>query len=222
MKGLATRVVVVLAASFLFVAACGGSNDEPPPTATPDETIEATSEANEPDSISIPVIDVDAPLTPRQLADDSGLPSPEGPYDVAIYDFGSGRSDLGGAPGQGGNVVLGGQNLALQGCVGADPPCDGVFRSLRQLSGGEALDLAWQGNAYRYQVVAMCVVPTAAFDDSLYTRTAQEQVTLLTGAGAWDNQRGWSHVLVVIAKPAPRTAIEPCPEGTEPVRSLGG
>jgi LPXTG-site transpeptidase (sortase) family protein len=209
--------LVALIVSCLLVVACGGDDEEAAPTAT----VAADGETSATDTISIPSIVVDAPLTPRRLIEGEPLPSPDGPYDVAMYDFGAGRTDLGGAPGQGGNVVLSGQNLALAGCIGAQPPCDAVFRSLRQVEGGAAVDLAWKGDVYDYQVVSVCTVPTADFDDDLYRRTPEEQLTLLTGAGDWNSTRGWSQVLVVIAKPAPRTAVEPCPEGTEPVRSVG-
>lgn len=67
--------------------------------------------------------------------------------------------------------------------------------------------------------MAKCSVPTLQFSDDLYQRTVEEQLTLMTGVGSWNNEVGWSHVLVIIAKPAPRTAVEACPQGTSSVRT---
>jgi hypothetical protein len=196
---------------LILATACFGGGSDGDPAPGPTDAPPARSDA--PDSISIPSIDVDAPLTLRELVPGQPLSSPDGPYDVAIYDFGPQLRALGGAPGEGGNVVLAGENLGLVGCVGADPPCNAVFRDLRAVDPGAAVGLTWRGSVYTYQVVSMCNIPTALFDDGLYHRTTEEQLTLLTGAGAWSSESGWSHVLIVIAKPPPRTAIERCPEG---------
>lgn len=208
-------MAAVLVSAGLTCVACGGDDAEP---ATPTPTTAAGAAQPLPSgsdgAIFIPAIDVGAPLTLKSLTAGEALPSPDGPDDVAIYDFGADLPGLGGAPGQGGNVVLSGLNLAVEGCIGGEPPCDAVFRRLRQVDPGSDINVQWRGETYRYQVVAICSVATAAFGDGVYRRTTEEQLTLLTGAGDWRSDRGWSHVLIVIAKPAPRTALEPCPEGT--------
>ena len=207
---------LLLAAGLALHVACGGDDKAPAPT--PIATTAAGGaqpQASSSDgAIFIPSIEVGAPLTVKVLVAGQPLPSPDGPNDVAIYDFGSDAPGLGGVPGEGGNVVLSGLNLAVEGCIRGEPPCDAVFRRLRTVDAGSNIDLLWQAETYRYQVVAMCSVPTANFGDGIYRRTTEEQLTLLTGAGNWRSDSGWSHVLIVIAKPAPRTALEPCPEGT--------
>jgi len=203
------RLLVLLPLAVLLVA-CGG-DDGVEPSATRDGAAAGSALTSAPDSISIPSIDIDATLTRKQLVPGEPPPSPDGPYDVAIYEAGPELADLGGSPGEGGNVVLAGESVALQGCVGAEPPCNAVFVSLRRIEPGAAVDLFWQGETFNYQVVARCFVATADFDEALYRRTAEEQLTLITGTGSWDNVRGWSHVLIIIAKPAPRTALESCP-----------
>jgi hypothetical protein len=210
------RLIALLLAGALLLAACGGDNDAVP-TVTPDAGAAQPQATGSDGAIFIPSIGVGAPLTLKRLVPGEALPSPDGADDVAIYDFGSELVGLGGAPGQGGNVVLSGLNLAVEGCIGGEPPCNAVFRDLRRVAPGSAVELLWQGETYRYQVVAMCSVLAVAFGDGLYRRTAEEQLTLLTGAGNWSSESGWSHVLIVIAKPAPRTALEPCPAGTQSV-----
>jgi hypothetical protein len=204
------RLLLILLPLAVLLAACGGDEEDAAATATPDAAGGAPAGSGV-DSIRIPSLNVDAPLTPKQLVPGEPPPSPDGPYDVAIYEAGAELADLGGSPGEGGNVVLAGESVALQGCVGAEPPCNAVFVSLRRIDPGAAVDLFWQGKTFNYQVVARCFVATADFDEALYRRTAEEQLTLITGTGSWDNVRGWSHVLIIIAKPAPRTALESCP-----------
>jgi hypothetical protein len=164
-------------------------------------------------SLSIPSLEIDAPVVLKRLRRGEALPSPDGRDDVALYEFGSELAGLGGAPGQGGNVVLSGRNLAIEDCEPAQPPCNAVFRSLRQIEAGALIELSWMSASYSYQAVSRCLVPTVTFGDGIYRRTTEEQLTILTGAGNW-GENGFTHVLIVIAKPAPRTAIEPCPEGT--------
>jgi hypothetical protein len=204
------RISVLLLLAALFIACSGGDDDEPTPTAPPQAAVRSSA----PDSIRIPEIAVNARVTLKRLVAGEPLPSPDSPRDVALYEFGADLPNLGGAPGQGGNVVVAGENAAFSGCPGGPPPCLAVFGQLDNLRLGAAIDLTWQGEVYHYQLVALCNVRTREFSDGLYGRTAEEQMTLLTGAGAWTSETGWSHVLIGIAKPAPRTAIEPCPEGT--------
>jgi len=197
----------------VLIAACGGDDG-----ASSVETASAPLVASPGDSISIPSLEIDALLTLKQVDAGSSLPAPRSPYDVALYDFAAGSQDVGGIPGDGGNVVLGGRNLALEGCIDAQPPCNGVFRRLRMIELGAALDVVWQGETYHYQAVAVCGLLASRFGDWLLRRGDEEQLTLLTGAGSWGERSGFSHVLVVIARPAPRTATESCPAGT--VQSL--
>jgi hypothetical protein len=206
-----------LLASCLLLVACGGDDATPAPTATSDAGAAQPQATGSDGAIFIPSIGVGAPLTLKRLVPGEALPSPDGADDVAIYDFGADLPGLGGTPGEGGNVVLSGLNLAVEGCIGGEPPCNAIFRDLRRVAPGSDVELQWQGETYRYQVVSLCSVPAVAFGDGLYRRTAEEQLTLLTGAGNWSSESGWSHVLIVIAKPAPRTALEPCPAGTQSV-----
>ena len=110
---------------------------------------------------------------------------------------------------------MSGRSVSDVGCTSAQPPCNGVFVRLRFIAPGERIDVNWRGSTHRYQVVSVCGVPVAQFSDNVYRRTAEEQLTLLTGVG--DLEAGFSIVLVIVAKPAPVTASEPCPAGTLPV-----
>jgi hypothetical protein len=205
---------LLLAATLVLVVACGGSKTDATPTATPDTGAALPSTSGIDGSLFIPSLEIGAPITLTKLVVGEPLPSPDGPRDVAMYDFGPDLPELGGAPGHGGNVVMSGLSLALEGCIGAEPPCNAVFAPLFRVAPGANVNLFWEGETYEYQIVSLCYVPTESFSDDLYLRTAEEQLTMLTGAGSWSSESGWSHVLIAIAKPAPRTAVEPCPEGT--------
>jgi hypothetical protein len=199
--------VALLAVVALLLAACGA--DAPPAADVP------VSPAAARDAVVIRSLDIEAPLTLKQFQSGAPLPSPDGPHDVVLYDFG-GLRDLGGAPGEGGNVVLSGRSISDVGCVRAEPPCNGVFLRLRFIAPGERVDVSWRGSSYRYQVVSVCGVVAAQFSDRLYMRSAEEQLTLITGVGTL-GPSGFPIVLVVTAKPAPVTAGEACPAGTLPI-----
>jgi LPXTG-site transpeptidase (sortase) family protein len=59
------------------------------------------------DRLIIPKINVDAPFTYKIVGVDGQMPNPEGPTDVAYYDF-QNWPGMGGLPGKGGNVVVAG------------------------------------------------------------------------------------------------------------------
>jgi sortase (surface protein transpeptidase) len=200
--------MVVLA---MVVLACSGGNEDPTDVAPAEVSASATAGGR----LTIPSLDIDAPVSLKPLQAGVALPSPDGAHDVALYDFGRARGlggPLGGAPGEGGNAVMAGRSISDVGCGGAEPPCNGVFIGLPRIALGARVDVTWRGNDYQYQVVAVCYVPAANFNDGLYLRTAQEQLTLLTGSGTLA-PGGFSAVLVVMARRAPVTAAEPCPEG---------
>jgi hypothetical protein len=210
-----------LAVAFTLAAAvvaCGlGGDPEPTPTPAPPPGAAQPELDGFEGALFIPSIEVGAPVGLKPWVVGEALPSPDGANDVAMYDFGD-ESRLGGLPGQGGNIVLSGRSLALAGCEPAEPPCNGVFTALFRIEAGAEIELLWRGETYKHQVVAMCNVLASAFVDNVYANTGEEQLTLLTGTGNLDLNRGWTHVLIVIAKPAPRTSVEPCPLGTEPGR----
>ena len=202
---------VLLFSTTLLVVACGGGKDETP-TATPSDAPVGTQSTASPDSIVIPSLGVDAPLTLETLTIGQALPSPNGNDDVALYDF-SAIAGLGGLPGRGGNIVLSGRSISDAGCGSLPAPCPAVFALLFKAAAGDPVTINWQGSKYDYQIVSVCNVAVTDFGDTLYHTTTNEQVTMLTGAGSL-SETGFSSVLIVIAKPAPRTAIEPCPAGT--------
>lgn len=204
------RLAVTLALLGVLLAAACGDSTPPEPTATPAPTATPV-----PDSLVIPSLGVDTPVRPKRFVLGRPLPDPDGPDDIALYDFGPRLPDLGGAPGRGGNVVLFGRSIS-EVCDTGEPPCDGALLRLEEIELGAVVELAWLGETHAYQAVALCSLPIAGFSDMLYQRTIEEQLTLLTGAGSWDASKGFSHVLIVVAKPAPVTVIEPCPAGSVP------
>src|SRR5690606_28484228 len=118
----------------------GGLKTEvPTPVATADLTqptavAENLQSLGENDRFLIPRFGVDAPLTYRAVGLDGVMPNPEGPDDVAYYDF-SAWPGKGGRPGLG-NIVLAGH--VDSGHVPCDngtepPPCTAVLWDLNNL-----------------------------------------------------------------------------------------
>lgn len=201
--GVATLVVV----ASLLVACSGG--DKP----APDAGGQAAPTAAPRDSIVIPALGIDAPVSLKRYQLNAALPSPDAAGDVALYDFRV-APKLGGSPGAGGNVILAARSLSEIACGAKAAPCEGAFFQLPRAKPGDRIDLNWQGKAYSYQVVAVCNLPVAKLSDTLYLRTPVERLTLLTGIGTVGDQ-GFSNLLIVLARPAPVTNVEACPDGTD-------
>lgn len=201
-------VIAFAAAVSLLLVACSGGDKTSSSSAG-----KAAATAVPRDSIVIPSVGIDAPVSLKRYQLNAALPSPDKAEDVALYDFPV-ATKLGGSPGAGGNVILAARSLSEIPCGAKPAPCEGAFFQLPRAKPGDRIDLNWQGKAYHYQVVSVCNVAAARFGDTLYLRTATEQLTLLTGIGTVGEQVGFSNVLIVIARPAPVTTAEPCPDGT--------
>lgn len=125
----------------------------------------------------IPKIGVDAPFTVKTVPGDGQMPNPNGPNDVAFYDF-SGFDGLGGTPGLGGNVVVAGHVDYIN--VGP-----AVFWDLHTLTAGDRIQIRMtDGSVAEYAVEFN---KTVQADDAPWAEivagTAEESITLITCAG---------------------------------------
>lgn len=134
----------------------------------------------------IPRIGVDAPVQVKGVTPDGVMQAPDGPWNVAWYDFSS-------KPGFGGNVVFSGH----VDYVNVGPA---VFWDLGDLEQDDAIEVRLEdGTVYRYRVVAK-----DAFDAStapierIVGPTPVESVTIITCAGTFDaSSRQYDQRLVV-------------------------
>ena len=137
------------------------------------------------DRLLIPSIGVDAPLTMRVVTTDANgaakMENPEGPKDVAWYDF-SAFPSLGGRPGVGGNTVLSGH-------VDYHNYGPAVFWDLRKLEvGGEIIIHLRDGTEYKYTVQwNRTVEPSSTTWSDIVASTPQESLTMITCAGTFDS-----------------------------------
>lgn len=128
----------------------------------------------------IPAINVDAPFTVRTVGEDGKMPNPQGPTDVAWYDF-SGWPGLGGSPGLGGNAVMAGHvdyiNYGLA-----------VFWDLRKLAPGDTVTVVLDDGSEVAYAVQWNKSTTAEDADwtNIVSATSQESLTLITCAGQFD------------------------------------
>ncbi len=132
------------------------------------------------DRLIIPSIEVDAPLTMRVVTDGT-MENPDGPEDVAWYDF-SALPGMGGRPGVGGNTVLSGH-------VDYHDYGPAVFWDLRKLEPGtEIIIRLSDGSEYHYSVEWNRVVdPASTSWNDIVAATPQESLTMITCAGTFDS-----------------------------------
>ncbi len=216
------QVVQLIFALTLVVslAACGGSKDQTEPTAslvpatsTPAAT--ATPPAPSVDTVRIPSIGVDAPLTVRVVGPDGRQGDPDGTDDVAISDFNA-WPKYGGLPGAGNTILFGRVDSGSQPCKRGTvpPPCRAIFWDLRMLTKGADIQVYWQGQRYDYKVVSKCLFVLAAgkYDD-VVAKTEAELLTLVTGGGTFVNGQYDSRV-IVRAERNPGTVAPECVGGS--------
>lgn len=138
------------------------------------------------DRMIISKFNVDAPLTYRKVGLDGQMPNPDGPDDVAYYDF-SEWPGMGGAPGRGGNAVFAGHvDSGTRACRNGtvQPPCQAVFWEVSNLKLGDEIEIRISGQSYKYRVISNQPVPAATGPwDKIVSATAQESITLITCAG---------------------------------------
>jgi len=134
------------------------------------------------DRLIIPKIGVDAPFSYKVVANPGGqMPNPDGPTDVAYYDF-SQWPLKGGLPGRGGNVVLAGHVDYIR----YGPA---VFWRLHELEPGDTVTIRLKdGSEVTYQVEFNKVLDSgdAADWDGIVTATADESITLITCSGEFE------------------------------------
>jgi len=209
----ALAAVVVVGILLIALASGGGGGDgnsatgpggsgglkSETPEATPEATIDlnqptpvATRDPNAPipgggngDRLIIQKFGVNAPLTYKVVPPDGVMPNPNGPDDVAYYDFKS-HEGLGGVPGFGNIVLAGHVDSGRAACKNGTvpPPCTAVFWDIGGLRVGDQIELSVGGQSYNYSVTSNQPVPAATGDwGRIVSSTAQESVTLITCGG---------------------------------------
>ena len=155
------------------------------PTATPaPPTVTAA-----PVRLLIPAIGVDAPVTVKGLRPDLVMDVPDGPEDVAWYNFTA-------WPGTGGNAVISG-HLDYRNYGTA------VFWRLEELREGDVVEVRLRdGSVLRYRVaLKLSYDARTAPVPEIVGPTSKDVVTLITCGGTFDSgSRMYSHRLVVRAE----------------------
>jgi LPXTG-site transpeptidase (sortase) family protein len=142
-----------------------------------------------PERLIISDIGVDAPVNMKSTGADGVMQPPNGPGDIAWYDFTA-------RPGSGGNAVFSAH-------VDYHDYGPAVFAKLKDLDKGDVIEvLLADGATYRYQVVVSVTYAAAeAPVADIVGPTVRETITLITCAGSFDAaSRQYSHRLVVRAE----------------------
>ena len=134
----------------------------------------------------IPKIGVDAPFTYKLVGGDGRMPNPEGPNDVAYYDFAQ-WPGMGGLPGAGGNVIVAGH-------VDYINHGPAVFWDLETLQPGDIVTVRLNDGTEVNYAIEFNKWVDPAFDWSLIVgSTGDESITLITCTGEFSgghyNQR---------------------------------
>jgi LPXTG-site transpeptidase (sortase) family protein len=159
---------------------------QPEELVTPTATAPASTAL--PVRLVIPKIGVDAPVTVKGLDPNGAMQNPNGPEDVAWYDFTA-------RPGQGGNAVFSGH-------LDYHDYGPAVFARLREMTTGDLVEVRLEdGAVYRYVVTISVLYPAgSAPSQEIVGPTGREMVTLVTCGGTWQGRpQGYSHRLVVRA-----------------------
>jgi LPXTG-site transpeptidase (sortase) family protein len=125
----------------------------------------------------IPKINVNAPFSVKVVPGSGTMPNPNGPSDVAYYDFSS-FGGMGGLPGAGGNVVLAGH-------VDYINHGPAVFWDLHALVAGDRVQIQMKdGSIIEYEVVFnKHIGADVAPWDAIVGSTEGESITLITCGG---------------------------------------
>jgi LPXTG-site transpeptidase (sortase) family protein len=147
--------------------------------------------------LTIPRIEVDAPVTAMGMDSDNYPEVPDTGSDVAWYTFGA-------PPGRGSNAVFSGHvDWYYWG-----KPGEGVFYHLRELEIGDEISLDLDdGSTLRYSVTGNVAIP---YDDpsviDVMSPTSKDVITLITCGGTWErdysnpNGGNYSHRVIVRAE----------------------
>ena len=170
------------------------------PTAAAAENLTSISAG---DRFIIAKFGVDAPLTYRKVGPDGQMPNPDGPDDIAYYDF-SDWPGLGGAPGKGGNAVFAGHvDSGSKPCKNGTvpPPCQAVLWDMNGLKLGDEIEVRVSGQSYKYRVTSNQPVPAATGPwDQIVAATSEETLTIITCAGNFNREtRSYSDRQVLVA-----------------------
>ena len=127
-------------------------------------------------------------MSVKAIGPDGVMQPPNGPEDVAWYDFSA-------RPGSGGNAVFSAH-------VDYHDYGPAVFARLKDLKKGDAVEVRLaDGSVYDYQVVLSVTYPAATAPiQEIVGATSSEMITLITCTGTFDAAtRQYSHRLVVRA-----------------------
>jgi len=151
---------------------------QPTPTPPPVPTISPTPPSEAPVArLVIPRFEVDAPVVIRGVDAEGRMQTPDGPEDVAWYEFSA-------RPGFGSNAVF----SAHVDYVDYGPA---VFWNLKDLEPDDIIEVRLEdATVYRYGVVSKEQVDAQAADIAkIVGATPDEVVTLITCGGGWDPAR---------------------------------
>lgn len=192
---LRTTIIISVIATFVLVASLYffgmQRQDIPAPVAQPKKvtasnTVAADVKYGLPMQLSIPKLNVDAPISYMGLTTTGEMDVPPDLVNVGWYKFGT-------KPGEQGSAVIAGH---LEGTEDL-----GVFIDLDKLNGGDVINVRND----RDELISFAVRETRTYrqderPNEIFNRTDGHYLNLITCSGTWDNaKQRYSHRYVVFA-----------------------
>src|SRR5689334_12421524 len=171
-----------------------------PPTEVVDNNLTGLGSG---DKLVISKFGVSAPLSYKVVGPDGQMPNPDGPDDIAYYNF-SAWPGKGGAPGKGGNAVFAGHvDSGAKACKNGTvpPPCQAVLWDLNRLRVGDEIEVVLGGQSFKYTVATnQPVSANNAPWDTIVSATPGESITIITCGGDFNREtREYTNRQVVTA-----------------------
>jgi sortase family protein len=211
--GLAAVVLIGIVVVAVVLSGGGGDSGDPAAVTTPasgglqtaQPTAVATADLTQPtavaenlpsigenDRLIIPRFSVDAPLTYRAVGQDGVMPNPDGPDDIAYYDF-SAWPGKGGRPGLGNPVFAGHVDSGHVPCANGtvQPPCEAVLWDLNNLTLGDEIHVVVGDTLYKYAVTSNEPVDAETGPwDQIVSATMEPSLTIITCGGDFNRETG--------------------------------
>ncbi len=149
----------------------------PAPTSTPSQLVSTAPIAR----LTIPKYEVDAPVIVLGVDEQGVMESPDGPFDVAWYDFTA-------HPGTGSNAVFSGHvDWTFD-----SGPGGAVFWHLKDLALGDIIEVKLtDGTVFQYRMVSRQQIdPNTADVNAIVGPTPRDVITLITCGGSFDRSIG--------------------------------
>lgn len=139
--------------------------------------------------LSIPSINVDAPIFEKKILSNGSLQEPDTPDDIVYHNFGR-QKKYGGRIGSIGNAIFTGHvDSGFQYCNygTTPPPCKAVLWDLDRVKKGSHIKITFNKRIFIYKVVSNMQIPADKWLDCI-SKGSEEIITIVTCTGSFNRK----------------------------------